>query len=374
MVPPYDFPGKGDLRAKLDRQFIDQIWALPRQIGYNNYIARTYGVPPTREGFDSVVSRHIGSDATFRAYVASILDRERIRTVVLQSAEADPVKPPTFLPAGRFVWTYPIVPLIQPGWAIGKNLATLQDVASAIDDTLETAVANGCAGLKNAAAYYRSLDIKPVLPADAEAAFTSLRAAEPDGYLAQGAPYYGQPALDQALRTYQDHLLKRIFVKAGQLDVPVIIHSAVALHPALRIEYNDPLALYQVFRDDEIQREATRFVVIHTGYPSHHLVAAMLSQFPNVFADVSFYSKFPGVLEETYRAFLSLAPSEKVMHGSDSNNVPEEMGYCSSNSRRVLARILSDFRTYYGWRPADCERIARNVLNANARRVFKIPS
>src|SRR5947209_3110830 len=55
MVPDYDFPGKKELRAKLTHEFIDQIWNLPRQTGYNNYMARIYGVPPTLEGFDSVV-------------------------------------------------------------------------------------------------------------------------------------------------------------------------------------------------------------------------------------------------------------------------------------------------------------------------------
>jgi hypothetical protein len=34
-------------------------------------------------------------------------------------------------------------------------------------------------------------------------------------------------------------------------------------------------------------------------------------------ANGSFYSKYPGVLEEVYRALLALAPSEKILHGSD---------------------------------------------------------
>src|SRR3982751_5179821 len=31
MVPDYDFPGKRDLRGKLTKEFVDQIWDLPRQ-------------------------------------------------------------------------------------------------------------------------------------------------------------------------------------------------------------------------------------------------------------------------------------------------------------------------------------------------------
>ena len=76
MVPDYDFPGKKELRTKLTTEFVDQIWNLPRQTGYNNYMARTYGVAPTLDGFDSIVSKHIKSDADFTAYIRSILDRE----------------------------------------------------------------------------------------------------------------------------------------------------------------------------------------------------------------------------------------------------------------------------------------------------------
>ena len=254
-----------------------------------------------------------------------------------------------------------------------KAATSVQDVLAQLDKTMETAVTNRCVAFKNAAAYYRTLGFDKVTRQDAETAFKTLMATTPAGHVAQGAPYYKDAAVNAALKTYQDFLFKHIYVKAGELDRPIVIHTAVALHPALRFEYNNPLALYDVFQDDEVRKAATRFVFFHTGYPSHHAVASMISQFPNVFVDMSFYAKFPGVLEETYRAFLGLAPSEKVMHGSDSNNVPEEIGYCASNSRRVLARVLHDYNTYYGWTQADITKIADNVMHKNARRLFRIP-
>jgi hypothetical protein len=372
MVPDYDFPGKVPLREKITRDFVSQIWDLPRQTGYNNYMAATYGVPPTLEGFDSVVAKHIKTDSDFNAYIGSILDREKIPVVVLQSADPAPSRPRSHVPGDRFVWTYPIVPMIHPDWAQAKSATSVDDVLGHVDETIETAASNNCVGFKSATAYFRPFALDNVDKRHADAALKSLLRAKPAGRVAQNAPYYNDAALDAALKTYQDYLLKHIFVKAGQVERPIILHTAVALHPALRFEYNNPLGLYEVFQDDDIQKAATQFVLIHTGYPSHHTVASMISQFPNVFTDMSFYSKFPGVLEETYRAFLSLAPSTKVMHGSDSNNVPEEIGYCASNTRRVLARVLNDFRTHYGWTDADCSAIARNVMSENARRVFRI--
>jgi predicted TIM-barrel fold metal-dependent hydrolase len=337
-------------------------------------MARVYGVPPTLEGFDSVVSKHIGSDAAFARYVTSILDRERVTAVVFEARGPDPVHPRTHIPAGRFVWTYELIHLVHPEWAQKNGITSVEEAVDRQGKILETAVANGCVGFKSAAAYYRPLGLGKVDARAADAALTKLLQATPAGHVAQNAPFYTEPALDDALRTYQDYIYKRMFTKAGELERPVIIHTAVALHPALRFEFNNPLALYDVFQDDEIRKAATQFVLIHTGYPNHDVVAAMLSQFPNVYADMSFYAKFPGVLEETYRAFLALAPSEKIMHGSDSNNVPEEIGYCASNTRRVLARILNDYRTYYGWTQADVRKMADNVMHRNARRVFRISS
>jgi hypothetical protein len=372
-APPGDFPGKAELLSKMGAGFTDLIWEQPRRIGYLNYIARTYGVPATLEGFDSIVKKHIGSDEDFTNYIRSIFDREKIRTVVLQSDEPDPSVPPkTAIPPDRFVWTWPFAQTFLPSWARRNNATTLQDVLSAIDRTLETAVASGCRGFKNVTAYYRSFDLGPVTRTQAEAALKSLLAATAVRTNTWDVPVYGEPELNAALRTYQDYLFKHVYIRAGELERPVIIHTAVALHPSLRPDYNSPLPLYDVFADSDIQKAGTRFILIHTGFPSHQIVAAMVSQFPNVYTDVSFFSKYPGVLEEVYRAILAIAPAQKVMHGSDANTVPEEIGYCCWNSRAVLAKVLGEYETHYGWTRADTLQMANSVLHENARKMFRI--
>ncbi len=124
--------------------------------------------------------------------------------------------------------------------------------------------------------------------------------------------------------------------------------------------------------DPDVVRAGTTFVLIHGGFPNQGEVATFISQFPNVYADVSHLAKYPAVLEQAYRALLEAGPAYKVMHGSDSGGVPDETGYCAWNSRQVLARILTEYKTYYGWRMADIESIARGVLHDNAARVFRI--
>ncbi len=82
-----DYPGKNELLEHAKEGGRELVMEAPRRTGYFNYIARTYGVPATMEGFDSVTSRHIGSDPEFTRYVTTIFDREKIATVVLQAAE-----------------------------------------------------------------------------------------------------------------------------------------------------------------------------------------------------------------------------------------------------------------------------------------------
>jgi len=371
MLPSEEYDGKASLRSRLDESFKAHLYRMPRQIGYFNYVARTYGVTPDITGFDSVVTNGIAKG--FPAYIKSILDRENVSSMVLESRSPDPVRPDTAVPTERFVWTIPIIELIQPEWAAANGLTSIKEVVREIRNIMQTAVENGCAGFKSSVAYYRPLTLEQI---DENVADSSLRKllANPATRFVPGRKIamYEDSDLKIAFRSYQDFLLKQIFIKAGELGVPVLIHTAVGLHPALRFEFNTPEHLHEVFLDEDLKKVETRFVLLHTGYPYHDYVAAMLSQFPNLYVDLSFYSKFPGILEETLRAFIGLAPSEKIMHGSDSNNVPEEIGYCAWNTRSVLAKILTDYKENYGWTQSDCNLAASNILSESATRVFKI--
>lgn len=370
LLPAYDYEHKEELRQKLSGVFEEHLYNLPRQTGYYNYVSRVYGVEPNLQGFDSVVKKGIAGG--FTDYIRSILDREKVSSMLLQSRSSEPVRPDTYVPADRFVWSYSIGDLIQPDFAKDHSVEAIEDVVKAVDDILETCVSHGCVGIKIPVAYYRPLTVEKVERDQANRDLKAVLTHGPSALTPRGTPLYDDPELTRTLRSYQDYLLRHMFIRAGELDIRVIIHTAVGLHPALRFDWNSPLGLYQTFQDDEIKRVETQFILIHTGYPLHHHVAAFISQFPNVHTDVSFYAKFPGVLEEVLRAFLGLAPSEQIMHGSDSNAIPEEIGYCADNFRRVLAKVLNDYRSHYGWTDKDCEKVARNVMSENAKRIYKI--
>jgi Amidohydrolase len=371
-VPPGDYPGKSALEVRAAQGAHDLVMEAPRRTGYFNYIARNYGVEPSLEGFDAVVAPHITSDEEFTRYVTAIFDREKIRTVVLQAAEPSPSPPATLIPSNRYVWTTVASDFTRLQWAQRLGLNALPDILAAIDRTMAKAVENGCRGFKSLAAYYRPLALSKPSQSHADAALKLLLKSTPESKGVSDQPVFADAATNSALTTYEDFLFRHVFATAGRLERPVIIHTAVALHPSLRVDFNDPRPLYTVFTDPDIQRAGTDFILIHTGYPSTDVVAAFISQFPNVYTDVSFYSKYPGALLGAYRSLLALGASTKIMHGSDANSVPEEIGYCAWNTRAVLARVLTEYRQSFGWTQQDIRVMAENVMHRNARRLYRI--
>ncbi len=386
-VPDGQYPGRSELMATTLDSSRRLVWGASRRIGYFNYVARNYHVPATFEGFDSVVSPRIGSDAAFTAYVRDIFDREGISKVVLQAAEDAPSPPATLIPPDRYVWTTVVSEFTRLDWAKSRDLSSIQAVVGKIDETMEDAAMNGCRGFKNVSAYYRPLGLSRPSAAAAEAALQRLLAADSQPTTSAPTPiarslvpgpkppqqrYESDPDLRAALLTYEDHLFFHIYLKAGELRRPVIIHSAVALHPSLRLDFNDPRPLYSVFTDPAILKAQTRFVVIHSGYPWQDVMAAFISQLPNVYTDVSFFSKYPGDLSRLYASLLGLGPSYKIMHGSDANSVPEEIGYAAWNSRATLAKLLTEYKQHWGWTQTDIDQAAHNILGANARELFEI--
>jgi predicted TIM-barrel fold metal-dependent hydrolase len=261
------------------------------------------------------------------------------------------------------VWTWPFESLLDTARSASLGATTLPDVLALVESTMETAANNGCRGFKNGSAYRRSYELAPVTPQAAGAALRELLAAGTAGTSEKTAA---------ARAVYEDFLFKHIYLTAGKLDVPIVMHMAVAHHPLLRAEFNDASALFDVFHDEDVLRAGTRFVIRNTGYPAHHIVSSIISQFPNVYTDVAYFSQYPGVLAETYRVLLAVGPSDKIMHGSDVAGVPEGIGYCAWNTRHVLAQILRDYRTHFGWSMTEIERMAENILHANARKVYRI--
>jgi len=128
----------------------------------------------------------------------------------------------------------------------------------------------------------------------------------------------GVPPNDPALEPY--------FALAEELDLPVLIHTlGIGPNvPGFRSAMGSPLLLEEVL----VRHPKLRLFVENTGYPYRDEMIAMMTQYPQLYGDVSTISwvlprsAFYDYLQTLVRAGLG----KRVMFGSDQMRWPEKIG------------------------------------------------
>jgi len=103
-----------------------------------------------------------------------------------------------------------------------------------IDRVINKAAANKCRGLKTTMSYWRPLVIGRWMKLKQ---IKSLKPCLRPSHLDIGRrrePKYQNQKLTEALRSYQDYLIKHVYVKAGEVGIPMVIHLCAAYTPEMR--------------------------------------------------------------------------------------------------------------------------------------------
>ena len=135
----------------------------------------------------------------------------------------------------------------------------------------------------------------------------------------------------RAIKDYQDYMIVHVAQFASEKDVPLLVHTGGAMSPSIDMRNANPLSLFSLFYNPVVRKNLPRIVMLHTGYPFHEIAAAIVSEFPNAFIDLSFFTGLRGVTEKVLRSFIELVPHQKILYGSDSSTVPERLGWCATN-------------------------------------------
>lgn len=299
-------------------------------------------------------------------YPAVMLERLGIETMIVVRELGRGQQAPRFLSV-PFAGV-----LVMPEKVVADGLvpalpATLADYhRDVITASLAEAKQSGAVGIKLAIAYNRSLEFLPTDEADAAVVYARLVA--------------GATLDDVEKRRLQDHLMFVVARECGRLGLVVNIHTGLGANPRFNITGSNPLLLERIV--DHPDSHATKFVLVHGGWPFEAQAGAMLFK-PNVYADISahVFLQPPGVVADTLYRWLSFAP-EKVLFGTDTfpsalfgDDVPlidwEEKAWLTVRTGRsalatALQRMLDD-------RLVSREgalRIARMVLRDNARQLY----
>ncbi len=306
-------------------------------------------------------------------YTLDVFKNEKIRWVLAdQSFSPDASKRETdAYPSAMTKWTFPLAGIIQPTWALERKMENLDEAVRAVKNMVRLTRKNGCSGFKSIQGYFRDFYLEDVDEGDAERAYKLLKRAKPSTFITSPAkvPIYATKPLATALRSYQDFALKQAFSEAGKLQAPVLIHAAVGEVPQLKPWNNDPSGLYSIFDNSQIQRSNTQFVILHTGFPAHHVVTSIITQYPNVSVDLSWVSHASILTHSILFEYLTIAPHQKVMHGSDGSH-PDVIAFAARSTRKSLSLIAQWFKENYGWSETEVTALAEAVLYKNAERIF----
>ncbi|MEZ5294365.1 MAG: amidohydrolase family protein [Vicinamibacterales bacterium] len=154
-----------------------------------------------------------------------------------------------------------------------------------------------------------------------------------------------------------DPRLEPYFALADERDVPVLIHTlGIGPYlPGFRSSAGSPLLLEDVL----VRHPTLRLYVENAGYPFRDQMIAMMTQYPQLYADVSTITwVIPREAFNDYlQAFVRAGLEKRIMFGSDQMLWPEKIGAGIEAIRQ--APFLSDAQR-------------RDILYGNAARFLRL--
>lgn len=220
--------------------------------------------------------------------------------------------------------------------------------------------APGSVAFKTIVAYRTGLDVRRWSDDDCRASYARALAAVPPG---------GRPRL--ADKPLLDRLVETTLDVARETSRPVQIHSGFG-DPDIDLLAANPLHLRPILEDP--RWAAVRLVLLHMAYPYTREAAFMTAVWPQVHLDLSLALPFLGAgAVGPLVEILSLAPSSKLLYGSDVSALPELFALSAEWGRAALGDALSWLVERDGFPPAEAARTGRAILSDNARTLYVLP-
>jgi uncharacterized protein len=234
----------------------------------------------------------------------------------------------------------------------GRTIRTLADYLSFVDEEFQRFVDHRVVAVKNATAYWRSLDFRDVPLAEAEALF-----ARPAASLS--------PDEKKALQDCVFHWIVKASIRH---HVPVQIHTGYQSGNGNVLENANPLKLTNLF----LAYPEARFVLFHGGLPWTRETALLAKMFPNVSLDLVWLPQLSRqVAVQSLDEMLDLVPYTKFFWGGDSHFIEESVGSLEI-AKDVVAEVLANRVTRGFLSESLAREIATAIFRNNARAYFRL--
>jgi uncharacterized protein len=235
-----------------------------------------------------------------------------------------------------------------------KNFAELK--ATVISECFDTN-AGALVALKSIMAYRGGLQLDFPTEADAMEDFViAAREFETVGTRIERRPLY-------------HYLLLRVFEEAGKRNLPVQLHVGLGDDDALITESN-PALFQPALKHPSLQN--TTFVLLHC-FPYVTEAAMLASLYHNVYFDLSLsVNLISPQASEMIRQALSIAPTTKLLAGSDGHSCPESHWYAALSWKIALQSALNQLIMDGMVSPAQAAEIAGRILHGNAKQIYQL--
>jgi hypothetical protein len=338
-VDPFD----SELRARLRPTYLWHELLVTRLAAY-------LGCP-----VDDVASvRGERATADYRAYVRGLFDDVGITDIVMDPAWPmggdDVAEIYADLTGCGIHLLHRIDPMIDRHLDEG---ASFGEIVSDFDAALDRMRTAGFVGMKTIVAYRTGLAI-------------SATVTEAEARRSVGADTDDVPVKRRA-KALRDYLVRRTLQFSADTGLPLQVHTGFG-DSDIRLGDANPLLLEEVLRTPE--GTAAPIVLIHGSFPYHEEVGFLATARPNVNVDFSLFNIFaPARLTERLLTLVELAPTGKVLAGTDGFSIPESYWFAAGITHEAwdgVRRALLDA----GARPSWLDTMTSAVFEDNARRLY----
>ncbi len=167
-----------------------------------------------------------------------------------------------------------------------------------------------------------------------------------------------------------DRLVEITLEVACETERPLQMHTGFG-DPDIDLVQANPLLLRPILEDS--RWVGARIVLLHMAYPYTREAAFMTAVWPQVHLDLSLALPFLGSgAVAPLVEILSLAPSSKLMYGSDVGALPELFALSAIWGRAALGEALGWLRDRHDLDDEETMAIGRAILGDNARALYRL--